>query len=216
MRVDMHLHSMWSGDATTTPDELAAAVAETGIDVLCLTDHNTVNGALELAESGHLGCRVVVGEELRTSTGEIIGLFLTERLPFGLPPAEAVSRIRDQGGLVYIPHPFDPVRHCLNEDALYGLARDGGIDAVEVFNAKTSLQSLNRRAAAFAEEFDLPAGAGSDAHEPSAIGAAFAEMPDFVDAPSFLAALRAGSVVGHHYDAPRQWRPRIVPSTKAL
>jgi predicted metal-dependent phosphoesterase TrpH len=191
-------------------------VAETGIDVLCLTDHNTVNGALELASSGMLGCRVVVGEELRTASGEIIGLFLTERLPFGLSPPDAVSRIRDQGGLVYIPHPFDPVRHCLNEDALYGLARDGGIDAVEVFNAKTSLQSLNRRAAEFAAEFGLPGGAGSDAHEPSAIGAAYAEMADFTDAASFLAALRAGTVVGHHYDAPRQWRPRIVPSTKAL
>src|SRR4051794_18858110 len=212
----MHLHSMWSGDCTTTVDELAQAVAETGIDVLCLTDHNTVNGAVELASSGALPCRVVVGEELRTAAGEIIGLFLTERLPFGLAPAEAVARIRDQGGLVYIPHPFDPIRHCLSEDALYGLARDGGIDAVEVFNAKTSLQSLNRRALEFAGEFGLPGGAGSDAHEPSAIGAAFVEMGEFVDAGSFLAALREGSIVGHHYDAPRQWRPRIVPSTKAL
>ena len=174
----MHLHSMWSGDATTTPDELAGAIAETGVDVLCLTDHNTVNGALELAATGQLGCRVVVGEELRTGSGEIIGLFLTERLPYGLAAPDAVARIRDQGGLVYIPHPFDPVRHCLAEEVLYGLARDGGIDAVEVFNAKTSLQSLNRRAAEFASEFGLPGGAGSDAHEPSAIGAAFAEMPD--------------------------------------
>ena len=216
LRVDMHLHSMWSGDATTTPDELAGAIAETGVDVLCLTDHNTVNGALELAATGQLGCRVVVGEELRTGSGEIIGLFLTERLPYGLAAPDAVARIRDQGGLVYIPHPFDPVRHCLAEEVLYGLARDGGIDAVEVFNAKTSLQSLNRRAAEFASEFGLPGGAGSDAHEPSAIGAAFVEMPDFTDADSFLAALREGSIVGHHYDAPRQWRPRIVPSTKAL
>ena len=218
VRVDMHMHSMWSGDATTTPDELASAVEETGIDVLCLTDHNTVNGALELASSGALPCRIVVAEELRTAAGEIIGLFLTERLPFGLAPAEAVTRIRDQGGLVYVPHPFDPIRHCLNEDALRGLARDGGIDAVEVFNAKTSLQSLNQRALDFAAEFGLPGGAGSDAHEPSAIGAAFVEMPDFVDgdAASFLAALNSGTVVGHHYDEPRKWRPRIVPSTRAL
>jgi len=214
----MHMHSMWSGDATTTPDELASAVAETGIDVLCLTDHNTVNGALELAASGALRCRIVVGEELRTAAGEIIGLFLTERLPFGLSPADAVTRIRDQGGLVYIPHPFDPIRHCLNEDALRGLAADGGIDAIEVFNAKTSLQSLNRRAAEFAAEFGLPGGAGSDAHEPSAIGAAFVEMPDFTDgdAASFRGALNSGAIVGHHYDEPRQWRPRIVPSTRAL
>jgi len=211
----MHLHSMWSGDCTTTVDELAQAVAETGIDVLCLTDHNTVNGAVELAESGALGCRVVVGEELRTAAGEIIGLFLTERLPFGLSPVDAVTRIRDQGGLVYVPHPFDPMRHCLREDVLRGLAADGGIDAVEVINGKTSLASLNRQAAELAAEFDLAAGAGSDAHVPEAVAAACVEMPDFTDAQSFLAGLRAGSPTGHHFDPPRQWRPRIVPSTRA-
>src|SRR4051812_48915012 len=97
VRVDMHTHSMWSGDSTTTPDELAQAVADSGIDVLCLTDHNTIAGALRMAESGQLGCRVIVGEEVRTTAGEIIGLFLTDHLPFGLPPAEAVARIRDQG-----------------------------------------------------------------------------------------------------------------------
>src|SRR3954453_16358098 len=210
----MHMHSMWSGDATTTPDELAEAVAETGIDVLCLTDHNTVNGALELAESGVLGCRVVVGEELRTAAGEIIGLFLPERLPFGLSPADAVTRIRDQGGIVYIPHPFDPIRHCLNEDALRGLAADGGIDAVEVFNAKTSLQSLNQKADDFAAEFGLLRGGGSDAHVPGALGAAYAEVPDFTDAASFREALGAADVHGRHYDEPRPWRARIVPSTK--
>ena len=216
MRVDLHMHSMWSGDCTTTPEELAEAVAETGIDVLCLTDHNTVNGALELAASGALGCRVVVGEELRTAAGEMIGLFLTARLPFGLSPVEAVTRIRDQGGLVYVPHPFDPMRHCLREDVLRGLAADGGLDAVEVFNAKTSLQSLNQKAADLAAEFDLAAGAGSDSHVPEAVGAAFVEMPDFTDPASFLAALRAGSVHGHYFDPPRTWRARIVPSTKAV
>src|SRR3954447_26371109 len=210
----MHMHSMWSGDATTTPDELAEAVAETGIDVLCLTDHNTVNGALELASSGALPCGIVVGEELRTAAGEIIGLFLTERLPFGLAPAEAVTRIRDQGGLVYIPHPFDPVRHCLNEDVLRGLAADGGIDAVEAFNAKTSLASLNAKAAAFADEFGLLKGAGSDAHVPGALGSACVEIADFTDAGSFRNALAFAVVHGRHYDEPRPWRARIVPSTQ--
>lgn len=216
VRVDMHMHTMWSGDATTTPDELREALEESRIDVLCITDHNAVNGAVQLAES--LGCRVIVGEEIRSGPGEIIGLFLTERVPLGLKHTEAVERIKSQGGLVYIPHPFDPMRHCLHEDALYDLGRAGAIDAIEVLNAKVSLRSLNQRAADFAAEFDLPGGAGSDAHEPSAIGAAFVEMPDFDerDPQSFLASLRQGRVVGHHYDAPRRWRPRIVPSTKAL
>jgi len=218
VRVDLHSHTMWSGDATTTPEELREAIEEAGIDVLCITDHGTINGAVELAASGALGCRVIVGEEVRTAAGEVIGLFLSERLPFGMKPAEAVAAIRDQGGVVYIPHPFDPMRHCLAEDALTGLAADGGIDAVEVLNAKVSLDHLNRRAADFAAEHGLLAGAGSDAHVASAIGAAYVEMPDFDDASpaSFLQSLRQGRVAGHHYDAPRQWRPRVVPSTKAL
>ena len=209
----MHMHTMWSGDATTTPEELVWAVGETGIDVLCITDHGTTNGAVELAE--RLGCRVIVGQELRTWAGEIIGLFLTERLPYGIKPEEAVARIRDQGGLVYIPHPFDPVRHCMKEDVLVSLVRDGGVDAIEAFNAKTSLQHLNRKGADLAAEHRLPGGAGSDAHEPTAIGAAYVEMPDFTDAASFLRALGEGEVVGHHYDRPREWRARIVPSTRA-
>src|SRR5919106_6084339 len=97
VRVDMHMHTMWSGDATTTPDELAAAVEETGIDVLCITDHGTTNGAVELSD--RLGCRVVVGQELRTWAGEIIGLFLTERIPYGLKPDEAAAFVTGQGGL---------------------------------------------------------------------------------------------------------------------
>jgi predicted metal-dependent phosphoesterase TrpH len=211
----MHMHTMWSGDATTTVDELAGAVVESGIDVLCITDHSTTNGAFELQASGELGCRIVVGEELRTGVGEIIGLFLTERLPYGLKPRETAERIRGQGGLVYIPHPFDPMRHCLQEPVLLDLLDAGLVDAVEGLNAKTSLATLNQRAVAVATEHGLAVGAGSDAHEPSAIGAAYVELPDFTDASSFLSSLVHGRVVGHHYDAPRRWRSRIVPSTKA-
>jgi hypothetical protein len=202
---------MWSGDSTTTPDELAAAVAAAELDVLCITDHNAIAGAIELREA--LPCRVVAGEELRTAAGEIIGLFLTERIPTGIGPVEAARAIRDQGGVVYVPHPFDPMRRNLATPALYELAEAGLIDAVEVRNAKTSLESLNRRAADFAAELDLAAGAGSDAHVPDAIGAAYVEMPDFEGPDDFLVALRAGRVVGHHWDEPRPWTPRIVPST---
>jgi predicted metal-dependent phosphoesterase TrpH len=204
---------MWSGDSTTTPDELAAAVEASAIDVLCVTDHNAITGAQELA--GRLPCRVVVGEELRTHAGEIIGLFLTEHVPFGVSPQDAASRIRAQGGLVYVPHPFDPMRHNLAEPALHQLADDGLLDAIEVFNAKTSLAHLNDRAAEFAAERSLPGGAGSDAHVPDAIGAAFVEMPDFDGPAEFLANLALGVVVGHHFDRARPWQPRIVPSTSA-
>jgi len=204
---------MWSGDSTTTPDELAEAVAESGLDVLCVTDHNAVKGALELAAV--LPCRVVVGEELRTHAGELIGLFLRERVPFGVQPEEAARRIREQGGVVYVPHPFDPMRRNLSERALVELTDAGLVDAIEVFNAKTALSHLNERAATFAADHDLAAGAGSDAHVPEALGAAYVEMPDFDGPADFLTKLRLGRVVGHHADPHRAWRPRIVPSTSA-
>jgi predicted metal-dependent phosphoesterase TrpH len=178
---------------------------------LCITDHNAIKGAVDLLD--RLACRVIVGEELRTHAGEIIGLFLEERIPVGVQPDEAARAIRRQGGIVYIPHPYDPMRRNLSEAALDALIDQGLVDAIEVINAKTSLNHLNERAAAFAREHDLLAGAGSDAHVPSALGAAYVEMPDFDGPREFLAALAQGVVVGPYYDAPRAWTLRIVPST---
>jgi predicted metal-dependent phosphoesterase TrpH len=201
---------MWSGDSTTTPDELERAVHESGLDVLCITDHHAVAGAEALAD--RLPCRVIVGEEMRTATGELIGLFLTERVPMGATAAETARMIRDQGGIVYVPHPFDPMRRNLAEASLVEITEAGLVDAIEVLNAKTSLASLNRRALEFAQAHDLAAGAGSDGHVPDALGAAYVEMPDFDGPAEFLASLRLGRVVGHHWDEPRPWTPRIVPS----
>jgi predicted metal-dependent phosphoesterase TrpH len=116
---------------------------------------------------------------------------------------------------VYVPHPFDPMRRNLAEPELRELAEAGLIDAVEVLNAKTSLQSLNARAADFAAEFDLAAGAGSDAHVPDALGAAYVEMPDFDGPADFLRQLRHGRVVGHHWDEPRPWSARVLPSVRS-
>lgn len=211
VRVDCHLHTMWSGDSTTTPDELAGAIADAAIDVVCVTDHSTIAGALKLRDQ--LPCRVIVGQEQRTPVGELIGWFLTERIPAGLRSArDTALAIREQGGLVYVPHPFDPMRHRIDPGALEDLAGEGLVDAVEVRNAKTSLEHLNAEAAAFAARHDLPGGAGSDAHVPDAVGAAYAEVPEFTDGPSFLAALRAGRAIGHHFDQARGFRSRIVPS----
>ena len=211
VRVDLHSHTMWSGDSTTTPEELEQAVIDSGLDVVCITDHNAIKGAVDLA--GSLPCRVIVGEELRTHAGEIIGLFLTERIPFGTPPADAARAIRDQGGVEYVPHPFDPMRRNMAEPALEALAADGLVDAIEVLNAKTSLASLNRRAAAFAADHALAAGAGSDAHVPLALGSAYVEMPDFDGPGDFLDKLRVGRIVGHHGDEPRPWSARVLPGT---
>jgi predicted metal-dependent phosphoesterase TrpH len=210
VRVDLHSHTMYSGDSTTTFDEIEQSAHECGIDVLCITDHNAIKGAVELAD--RLPCRVVVGEELRTHAGEIIGLFLTDRIAFGTPPADAASAIRAQGGVVYVPHPFDPMRRNMAEAPLREIIAAGLVDAIEVFNAKTSLPSLNAKAADLASEFDLAAGAGSDAHVPDALGAAFVEMPDFDGPADFLNKLREARIVGHHWDKPRPWSARVVPS----
>lgn len=210
VRVDCHSHTMWSGDCTTTPDEMHEAVAESGIDVLCITDHNATAGAERLA--AELSCRVIIGEELRVGQGEIIGLFLTERIPQGLLPPEGARRIRDQGGLVYVPHPFDPMRNCMRAEDIDLLVAEGLVDGIEGRNGKTSLESLNAKAVEYGEQHGLFIGAGSDAHVPNAFGAAYVEMPDFDGPTEFATAIRSGRLVGHHFDEPRPWTPRIVPS----
>ena len=214
LRVDMHTHTMFSGDSTTTLDEVVESVTESGLDVLCVTDHNALEGALRLrAMLEDAGvCRVVVGEEVKTHTGEIIGLFLTERIPFGETAVRTCELIREQGGIVYVPHPFDPMRRNISESSLVDICERGLVDAIEVHNAKTSLQSLNARAKSFAAHRGLAMGSGSDAHVPHALGSAYVEMLPFDDAAGFLGNLRNGHVVGHHWDKARPWTPRIVPS----
>jgi predicted metal-dependent phosphoesterase TrpH len=196
VRVDCHLHTVASGDAVTTLEQVAEGAARERIDVVCITDHNDTSAAVRAA--GALsGLRVIVGEEIRTQAGEVIGLFLTERIPYVLPVEEAVGRIRQQSGLVYLPHPFDNARHSLGADA-ERLCADRMADIVEVFNAKIADQRLNQQAAALASRWDLPGGAGSDAHDPSGIGAAYLEMPDFDGPASFLASLRSARVTGEY------------------
>ena len=138
---------------------------------------------------------------------------MKERIPQGITPENAARNIREQGGLVYIPHPFDPLRNNLRAEVLDELVNSGLVDGIEVLNGKTSLQSLNQKASAYAAQHDLAIGAGSDAHVAEAIGAAYLEMPDFDSPEDFLSSMRLGRAVGHHYDPPRTWRPRIVPST---
>jgi predicted metal-dependent phosphoesterase TrpH len=216
LRIDCHVHTMWSGDSTTTPQELAAAVSAAGIDVVCITDHGTIAGARRIMQSGDFPCRVVVGQEQRTPEGEVIGLFLGERIPAGLRSAlDAARSIRDQGGLVYLPHPFDPMRHRLSDEALAQLAEAGLVDVVEVLNAKTSLRQAGVKAESYAADNGIAAGAGSDCHVPEAMGAAYVEAPSFAadDPTGFLTALAAGHIVGHRSDPPRPWRSRIVPSS---
>lgn len=196
IRVDCHLHTVASGDAVTTLDELAERAAAERIDVVAITDHNETSAALAAASRSG-SARVIVGEEIRTQSGEIIGLFLNERVPYVLPLTEAVARIRSMGGLVYLPHPFDSRRDSLGP-AARELCAAGQADIIEVFNAKITDQRQNSLAAELASAWRLPAGAGSDAHDPAGIGAAYVEMPDFDGPASFLASLREARVTGEY------------------
>jgi predicted metal-dependent phosphoesterase TrpH len=194
MRFDLHTHTYHSSDSWASPAEIIQVTVRRGLDGLAVTDHNTIDGALELAAMAPF--RVIVGEEIKASQGEIIGLFLQEPVAAGLSPEETMGAIHEQGGLVYVPHPMDRLRRrsALSRRALERLVNQ--IDALEVFNARVVLPRDNQLAREFALAYGLAMGAGSDAHMPSEIGSAYVEVEAFDDAASFLAALRQGEVVG--------------------
>jgi len=209
VRVDCHLHTVASGDSVLTLEELADRAKQAGLDAVCVTDHNVTHAAAAAAQRD-LGVRIIIGEEIRTPDGDVIGLFLTERIPYVLPLAEVIGRIRAQGALVYVPHPFDQVRSSLGR-VLPGLCAAGAVDVIEVFNAKIADQAFNARAAALADEFALPGGAGSDAHDAPGVGAAYLEMPDFDGPASFLAGLADAQVTGEFRDHAPRYPRRPVP-----
>jgi predicted metal-dependent phosphoesterase TrpH len=194
IKVDMHTHSEYSPDSRTPLASQATAIKAAGLNVVCATDHNTIEGALRLRELAD-GFRVIVGEEVSSRDGEIIGLFLDKAVPRGLSAEETIARIHDQGGLVSVPHPFSRNRRFhLRRAALERVWKD--IDCIEVFNAREAFTQDNVRAAAFAKEKGLPGAVGSDAHRASEIGRAWVEVEEFAGRDDFIAALREGSVIG--------------------
>ncbi len=189
IRVDLHSHSCYSKDSRSTLEEIMRAVPQSGLHALALTDHDELAGALELQKQAPFF--VIPGEEIKTQTGEVIGLFLHEWIPPGLAYLETIERIREQGGIVYVPHPFDRVRGSrVTRDQLDEVA--GQIDILEVFNARNALPRYNRQAEEYARSHRILAGAGSDAHTVSEYGAAYLELPRFDDAESFRRALPSG------------------------
>ena len=196
VRVDLHLHSSASFDCRVPPLEVARRCSQLGLSPIFLTDHEGIGGAQSLLEAGH---RAVIGQEILTTEGELIGLFLKQAVPKRLSPEETVAAIKEQGGLVYLEHPYDSGRRNLREEAIERIAAQ--IDIVEVFNGR-SRPEVNRLADELRSTLGVPAGAGSDAHTIKEIGSVYVEMDGFEGADDFLAKLRAGKVVTR----PKGWR----------
>ena len=195
----MHVHTRHSPDSLNPPEGILAAMDARGIGHVVICDHNRVEGALRLRDRAPE--RVLVGEEVKTAEGpDVIGIFLTELIPRGTPLRETCERIRAQGGVVYIPHPFDTRRSGAGEllDSIADL-----VDVVEAHNARTFRRELNERGEEWARRAGKRLGAGSDAHTLAEIGAAYVEVPRFEPTrDSFLAALDAGRVAARGTSSP--------------
>ena len=182
-------------DSNSSLEDIVTRCLTVGISCISISDHGTIAGALKMQEIAPF--KVIVSEEILTSSGEIIGMFLKEEVPSTtrFPLEEAIAHVRAQGGLLYLPHPLDRIRHAaLNpfhpEDLL------NQIDIIEVYNARSLRASDAKKTKILAEKFDLPCAAGSDAHLISEIGNAYVEMPEFNGKEDLCQALRQGKIFG--------------------
>lgn len=190
IRVDLHMHSRWSPDSSTSLGALVERARELGLDRIALTDHNTAEGALELRRlEPELA---IVGEEVRTTEGEVIGLFISRSLPAGGTPEDVCDAIHAMGGLTYACHPLDRRRASFRPERLVELAPR--LDIVETHNPWAD-QSANRAAAELCRELGKVAACGSDAHSPRELGRSWMEMEPFDDPSDFLAKLAAARQV---------------------
>ena len=194
-RVELHCHTRASHDSLVHVDRYLERCKKLGIEKIAITDHNEIKAAL--AAKALAPDKVIVGEEIQTSRGELLGYFMTEWIPPGLDPYETIDRLRDQGAFISIPHPFDPFR---SKDWEQGdlKALVPYVDAVETFNARCMGNKPNLEAAFFAVEHDLLMTVGSDAHTLDELGAATLVMRDFDDSESFKASLPSAEQMTEH------------------
>ena len=186
LRVEFHCHTAASKDSLTSPERLLAACRKKGIDRVVVTDHNTLRGALQAKILDPE--RVIAGEEIMTTEGELLAAFVQEEVPPGLPPREAIARLRAQNAFISVSHPYDIFRGGHWRAAAL-LEITPLVDAIETFNARCWLPRFNRRAAAYARQYHLMGTVGSDAHTAAELGAATLRLPEFHDAATLKAAL---------------------------
>jgi len=200
LRVDLHSHTRLSFDCLCDPAAVLRVAEERGIDRLAITDHDQIDAALALHELAPE--RIIVGEEVKTREGfDLIGLFLRELIPRRTPAREAAERIRAQGGVVYVPHPFDLARSGAGAAHLESLS--DLIDVVEVHNSRCLLSAFDARALRWADANGKLRGAGSDSHTLAEMGSGYVEVPPFEHSrESFLAALAQGEVAGRTRSSP--------------
>jgi predicted metal-dependent phosphoesterase TrpH len=197
MRIDLHTHSSVSADGWLSPAAMVEAAVTAGLDKIAITDHREIDGALEAFH--RYPDRVIVGEEIHCKSGtHIIGLYLEKLIPSGRSVEETAERIRDQGGVIYAPHPF-AYAWAAGTHAHESLAC---ADLVEVFNSRAFLPSWNRRAMEAAREMNLATAASTDAHFPWEFGRAYTEVPSFSDVDGFKTALKAARPVGNQLGSP--------------
>ena len=197
MKADLHLHTCYSPDSCSSLESIVRRCRKVGIECVAVTDHNTIEGAVKLREIAPFP--VIVGEEVMSSAGEIIGYFLNEPIPGALPPDEVMARIRAQGGLICLPHPFAGLgRHPLKAQLREAL-RDQ-IDIIEVFNARSLGWNFSEEAQRFATAHGFLQSAGSDAHSPREIGYTYVEMAPFNGPEEFKSALRQGRIFGRRHN----------------
>lgn len=210
VRVDLHNHTRFSSDGRLAPGELLELAAEAGIACVAVTDHDVIDGALEclsLAERSADLPRVIPGIEISTRSGEIIALYVTERVPSGLSVEETAIAVRERGGLVYLPHPFDRLRRA----AITSEAREEAAalaDIVEVRNGRTLRRSFDDAALALAARLGKTMGAGSDAHYAAEVGLCYMNVSEVPERDTLLDLLRRGRpVTGPEVrDRLRAWR----------
>ena len=190
--VDLHCHTSASFDSLAPPARVVAVAARRGLTHLAITDHDTIGGALAAQAAAPEGLTVIVGQEIRTTEGDLIGVFLQRPVPRDLSPAEAISAIREQGGLVGIPHPFDRLRGSIGAslERLGDLA--SRVDWIEAWNARLVLGDGNARAAALAHDARVPGVSVSDAHTTLEIGVASTAVSRAAGDPGTTAGLLAG------------------------